>query len=384
MIYSADFLEMAGKINHVEVAKYLRDLGWVSISSKRINVKIFQLEKGDSFFQVDLPADRGLRDYKSAMYHVVENIALSVDKSTEQVILELLNPMSDILKLRIKEPDSESGSIYMEEAITLYENAKKLITATAMDILHPRLYHSGRPDNAIAEFVANCRFGQTEIGSYVVSVACPISIIDKNQCKQLSLFNKEDELADSLTRNVVNKLIISAHQVREAIDQGNLEEFIHANAETKDCISANFLDALSGINIYREDSALDIALKYAPTISKNRIENLCVSINHDYYEPINTFINSVNTVQESEMTCIGRISKLHASPDAERRNAGEITIVFINEDEKKATVSAHLTKEDYDAAIDAHREGKTVKVIGTLSGQTKKTKKIECSYFGII
>ena len=55
---------------------------------------------------------------------------------------------------------------------------------------------------------------------------------------------------------------------------------------------------------------------------------------------------------------------------------------FIDEYDKKATAAVTLSIEDYNAAIEAHREGKMVKVVGTLSGQMHK--KINCAYFEVL
>ena len=86
-------------------------------------------------------------------------------------------------------------------------------------------------------------------------------------------------------------------------------------------------------------------------------------------------------IQEGERSFIGRIKRLSAVPDAETRESGLITILFLNENEKKDTASIRLTKEDYDVAIEAHKEGKTVKVAGTLlTGQ----KIIECKSFEVL
>jgi len=75
MIYSIDFEEAAGKISHIETAKYLRDLGWEEVPTRMGYVNVFQLENQVDFFQVNLPTSRQLRDYNRAMYQSVETIA---------------------------------------------------------------------------------------------------------------------------------------------------------------------------------------------------------------------------------------------------------------------------------------------------------------------
>jgi len=381
MIYSVDFKEMAGKVSHVNVSKYLHDLGWAEFDTKRNTVKIFQKATDDNFYQVDLPIDRKLADYNTAMYRAIEDIALSVGKSVEQVLLELLNPLSDILRVRILDKSTEMGSILVEDALNLYENTKKLLTAAAMDIISPKLIHVGRPDSKVQEFVNNCRFGQTEIGSYVVSVVCPFGSIQDNVYTQLTLFSEEDECAQSLTRQVTNKLLTSIRKVRASIDNGSFEETI-LDDRNPIKISANFLEALSEISIYKEGSETEITVKWAPTISKNILDFNKVTLSHDYYEPIYSIVQKIKNSVIEESVYIGRVSALKAADDAKRRESGVATLVYLTETAQRATASVGLNKDDYDSAIEAHRNGKTVRITGTLSGQ--KHKRIDYTRFEVL
>ena len=383
MIYTADFVEMAGKISHVDIVKYLKDLGWKEIESKRQNVKIFQLVDGDNLYQANIPVSRELSDYNFAIYRAVEQIAKSSKKSTEHVLLELLNPLSDIIRFQVKEASAESGTIKVEDAINLYENAKKLVTAAAMDIINPSQYHLGRPDSTSQELVQYCRFGQTEIGSYIVSLVCPFTKLDEGKLVQMTLFGEEVDKANSITRNVTNKIITSIKQVKESIDNGTFREMMCPTNDQPPPISANFLEALSSIGIYKEDSEVNISIKWAPTVKANTAEVDSVSLTHDYYNPINAVIQTIKSKRADEKEFIGKISKLKATPNAEKRSEGEATIVYLDSDSERArTAKVILQKEDYHIATDAHDLGKTVKVTGKLSGQRSKT--IEYSKFEVL
>lgn len=380
MIYSVDFEKMTGKISHVNVVKYLHDLNWKEVPSKRSYLKIFQMELGNHLFQADIPIDRNLRDYSKAMYRAIQNIAESLDKSVEQVVLELLNPLSDIIRVRIQQPDIESGSIFVEDALSLYENTKKLLTAAAMDIRNPQIYHRGRPDSMTQDFVSHCRFGQTEIGSYVVSVVCPFAIEDDGAYKQLTLFDEDDLKSNSFTRQVSKQLLSSAQQVKNAVDNGNLEELMKKRGYGSSNVSVNFLEALDGIGIYRPDTQISITVKWAPTVNHNILNCNTVSISHDYVEPIAAVSRKIKSNEEKEEeTFIGKVSALRSNSDVEKRKNGTVTFVFIGENEKTVKADVSLSKEHYDYAIDAHRAGKTVRISGTLSGTVHK--KIVCSDF---
>ena len=79
MIYSVNYMDMTEKINPFQVVKYLTNTGWKLVPFKRSGIKIFQYN-GDAFYQVSVPLQKDFRDYKSAMYDVVENIAAVENK----------------------------------------------------------------------------------------------------------------------------------------------------------------------------------------------------------------------------------------------------------------------------------------------------------------
>ena len=94
--------------------------------------------------------DRTLSDYKSAMFDAIETVSVAEKQSTEQLMLYLLNPNTDILKIRLVKNSTETGSVTIDDGIRIYENAKKLLIATAQDIINPKRYHLGRIDDTVS------------------------------------------------------------------------------------------------------------------------------------------------------------------------------------------------------------------------------------------
>lgn len=236
-------MDLTEKISPLAFAKYLKDTGWEQFRSKRQYKKIFQYEKNDDFFQVVISTEKKLNDYKQAMYKAVVTVAEAENKSVEQVMLYLLNPNTDILKIRLEKKDVEAGNILFDDAIRMYENAKRLLAATALDILHPKKYHQGRMDDCVLKFLSSCRFGQTEIRSYVVSVVCPFAELDENEeYKQLSIFSDEKQCANSLTRQATSRVMENIYFIKNKIDNGELDKLLLQDNDK--IISANFYGAL--------------------------------------------------------------------------------------------------------------------------------------------
>ncbi|HJA94751.1 MAG TPA: hypothetical protein H9717_16820 [Candidatus Eisenbergiella merdipullorum] len=381
MIYSVNFLDLTEKINPLAFSKYLKETGWKLFPTKRTYLKIYQYENKDEFFQVIIPFEKRLSDYKEAMYKAVTTVAEMEKKSVEQVMLYLLNPNTDILKIRLERQDIETGNILFDDAIRMYENAKKLLAATALDILHPKKYHQGRTDDAVSHFLSSCRFGQTEIGSYVVSVVCPFAELDEKEgYKQLSIFSEEEECANSLTRKVTSRVMNNIYQIKSHIDEGDLEGLLSKDGE--DIISANFYEALTGLNLDLEGTNVEFLAEWSPVVkNKNAVKNK-ILLSHDYYQPIETAVGKLKEKTNTSTKILGRINKLESAPDVNQRKEGKITVVYLDENEKKRIATIKLEKNDYDRAIEAHEKGLYVEIEGNLTKAKRTT--MTCESFNII
>lgn len=381
MIYSVNFMDLTEKISPLAFAKYLKDMGWEQFPSKRQYIKIFQYEKNDDFFQVIIPTEKKLNDYKEAMYKAVVTVAEVENKSVEQVLLYLLNPNTDILKIRLEKKDVEAGNILFDDAICMYENAKKLLAATALDILHPKKYHQGRMDDCVLKFLSSCRFGQTEIGSYVVSVVCPFAELDENEdYKQLSIFSDEEQCANSLTRQVTSRVMKNISFIKNQIDNGEMDKLILQDEDK--IISANFYEALGGLNLDSNGADVEFIAEWSPIVKNTDCVKNRILLTHDYYQPIETTIERLKDETNKSTRIIGRIKKLESSPDVQKRKIGKITVVYLDENDKRKTVTVNLNKNEYDKAIKAHERGFHVEIVGEIS--CGRNASMSCESFAVI
>lgn len=384
MIYSVNLLDLTEKVNPLLFAKYLRETGWNNIPRKNNNLRVYQIiAKEGELFQVTIPMDKTLLDYKMAMYEAVESVAFVEGRSTEQVMLFLLNPNTDILKIRLDRKDVEIGNIFFDDAIRIYENTKKLLAATAQDVLHPRQYHRGRIDDSILRFIGNCRFGQTEIGSYIVSVVCPfVELSETEGYQQLSIFSDEEKCAGSLTRLVTNRVMTNISKIKQNIDNGDEDKLV--STQEPAIISANFYEALAGLNLDIEGANVEFFAQWSPTVKKNRSENSHIVLSHDYYQPITSAIGKIHSRTNTKARILGRIKKLESSPDVASRTTGKVTVVYLDEDEKKKNITANLSKEDYDKAIQAHTTGSYIEMIGDITQCKSRNSTMICETFSIV
>lgn len=377
MISRKELSESVGKLNHIEVSAFLRKMGWQEVEIRK-NAAIFQFSRDGRLWQANVPTRRGLRDYTSAMFEIVENLAEIYDKNEEQVLLELQYPVSDVVRIRLAGSDMRYGSISIEETLSLYQNTRLLVMASAMDMLSPRRHFTNSTDE-VRKFLNSCRFGQTEVGSYVISLICPMM---QNTGRQFTLFDNSFN-EGSLTRRIMNKMITGADQVKRAINAGDLEALVYRDdKESQDGVSINFLKALQGLGIHREEHSVDLEVQWCPTVTENRASVQKVTLNHDYLAPINSVVTKWKSQVQNTKSYCGRIKGTSSEPNVDKRIDGVIKIVYFDENGQQGVADVRLGKSDYDRAMEAHRLGKFVFVKGKLTGQNKK--KIDCQEFTVL
>lgn len=369
MISSEKIHDAVSKIDPYIIMTYLKKMRWEIYPLDRKDIRIFQYRRGEMFEQVTIPLNRSLRDYDYAMYDTVCKIAHIENRSVKQQIMYFVYPNADILKIRLDKENIKTGNIPLDEAINLYENAKKLLSAAAQDIVHPKTIHVGRTDSLTQDFLSQCRFGQTEIGSYVISIVCPL--VKPYTPGQLNLFPEDDEYAYSLGRMTTNRIITNINTIKQKIDSGNVESL--TNCEEN--ISLNFYEALNGLNSKEEKTSIEFDVNWSSGIHINRCQCDSVLITDQYYDPIEKIINEIKKSSYKTTTITGKITQLKAAPTVNERQYGCIVVAYIDDNKKSKSVTAVLTKKDYENAIKAHQHGKRVKLTGDLQKTPKAVMK---------
>ena len=73
-----------------KIIQYLSKKGWELYKQKRNDIVIYQLETESDFFQVTIPVDRNLFDYKQALNICLLRIANSESRTTIELICDIL------------------------------------------------------------------------------------------------------------------------------------------------------------------------------------------------------------------------------------------------------------------------------------------------------
>lgn len=371
MIYTVNFVEMSGRIETDVITKQLEDTGWAPHQAKTEGIsKIYQIDRGDKIFHVEIPLDKNEKGYNEQMYRVAQEIAEFKKVSTEQVILEMINPLSDIINVKILGNKSENN-VLMEDSVKLYEFIKKLLLATTLDMTSPGYSHIGRPEKKAQKFTDSCRFGQTKIGTDSVSVVCPFAELNDGEYTQLSIFSDNDLHVSSFTRHATTNLMTFLNDVCSAANNNTLDAYVQQKGLQGNHISINFLEALKNLISFKENTTVEISLNWAPTVKNIAHIDSNVMFTKEALEPITRAIELLKYLTAGEITVEGFITKLESEPDINKRTTGKVEI-SLTEEGISRTIIANLALDAYNKALLAHKDGKTVQITGKVSGGKKK------------
>ena len=169
--------------------------------------------------------------------------------------------------------------------------------------------------------------------------------------------------------------------IKDNIDNGDMNKLI---SEEGDIISANFYEALTGMNIAEQDTSIEFIAKWSPVVKTNCYINDKIVLTHDYYQPITSVIEKLKENINTHTKVVGRVKRLESIPDASKRTSGKVTIVYLDENGYKQTVSIQLNRDDYIKAIEAHESGSHVEVIGEIENSGKRVNSMSVESFSII
>jgi hypothetical protein len=233
-----------------------------------------------------------------------------------------------------------------------------MLASAACAAFEPRsAYHLAKVQKA-EDYMRRVRLGQTEQGSFVITLLAPIPPILATP-SQIDMWPHLEE--EPFERRVTRVLIQSLHSAREAIVESNRGDGLKAfvNAVSKG-VSANLCEALASI-IDRSDGA-DVSVTWARTrptpVSRDRIV-FGRADGEILTEAARQF--RLREPRRDERV-LGYVTDLHRAED---ESDGRVTVKTII-DGRLRSLSTILSKSDYEIAVQANVRQAPVTLVGDL------------------
>lgn len=361
------------KISPLKLERFLLSRGWVEDGFISDKAKIWHRQEEENFdLEIIQPLDCHLRDYSQRMYEVVKALSEFEVKELADILDDVVNFDSDIVKVRVMSPDVDSGSIPLSDGVLLFEKAKDLLVSTTLSTFKKNRYFSGSWPADVKDFLETLKLGQTEYGSYIVNVIAPIVISSEDKKGGRS----------SITREVSNNLARSLVATATAVTKyEEFEDLIVFEEAINNGVSANLCDALIGISGSKGHRDIEISLQLAG------VEDNSQEIIKKHYF-LSRHISVLKTASEyykgnytiEKYSVRGLVIRMDHTPSEEY---GVIRVASLVNGLLK-NISMQLDLNDYWLAIRAHESNELVKCLGDLVVTSRSANLIEPKGFEVI
>lgn len=355
-------------LHNDKVCQYLSLKGWHEISTL-FEGKVRQFLAPNEEYAILIPISREFSDYYRVMHDSLSVIAAYDNKTLNGLFNILINPSSDILKWRIADDNTSLGAISFNTMLDNIDNIKNILASTCIDIMNPSQYHKKVMVSDVQNQIASYKFGQTEIGSYILNLVSPLGFY------QYQLFDPSVEELP-MNRRINMRMLKTINDIQQSVleNSSQLDDNVASGS-----ISVNFLTALTKIYDDNKDSDVSISAAWdinIPTIVDNPISNL--TLYPRCIEKVVQTAEKYTPTQEQNVskTYYGKITNISGAPEVDSREKLVIALAAIGDENQKITVKVELDNSIYSHIVtEAFENGANVKVTG-INTTTAKTIKL--------
>ena len=348
-------LDALQAISPAALSAYARSAGWRKIEGYGAHSDVYAAEEMP---EVILPRTERLGDYVSVVSRVITIFAKAAGRDELSLYRDLVTADRDVVRARITETDD--GSMTLNRGVDLISGARDLVLAAACSLRESQpLYRLGANREA-NDLLEGIRLGQTENGSFVVTLLTPVV-----SPPLPTLLQEYDDADDPIERQMTRRLTEALAATGEATERATAGDGT-AFAESVDRgVSANLCDAL--VKLIGPFPTLDISVAWARTRPINPPREIFRFARADAAILSEAARQFRNREPRPDTYLFGTVQRLRRDED----EASGTIHLRTSIGGKNRSVAVVLKKTEYDRAIQAHKERMPIILQGDLerSGQ---------------
>lgn len=334
------------------LAAYAKSLGWEKAEEFGDHSDVY-VASGRP--EVILPRTQDLGDYATVVSQLIAIFAKASNLDESLLYRHLATLDRDAVRFRVIDPAGD-GSIPLSAAVNLMSGAQELMLAAACSFFEPRPVYRAGANRDANNYLDAIRFGQTEQGSFVMTMLSPIV----PPRLQLALSDDMEPADLPLARKMTLQLQSSLDAVRAATEEivSGSRDALKAAVEAG--VSANLCEAIARVS--ESFSAFDTTISWALTRPVESIQST-----FRFAAPDAAILKEAARELRSreprpDVSMFGFVERLKRDQD---ELDGTVTIKTSLEG-KNQSVTAVLDQHTYDQAVQAHRNRSGIVIQGDL------------------
>jgi hypothetical protein len=335
-----------------DVQAYLAAHGWKNVRPSGEYASLYRRIIDDHKHDLLVPSTNEIDDYPQRMSDIIRVLESLEDRSQIEIISDLASVRADVV--RIRRPDAIDGTIRLEDGASLMQSAYNMVLAAACSATSPKAYFQGKRPAKATDYIEKTRLGQTERGSFVLTVISPVP----EKANQPDLF-----VAEPFERQVIRTVADGLHSTVQAAEYRlKRADVSHFRETTENGVSANLLDAVLGLMGVRHHT-VDVNFAWSPEIRVPEELQRIITIDPEYFGIIEEASKQLKL--QEPLPPIELFGVVEGLKRAQTMSGGHVTLsTFL--DGRVRNVQMDVDAEFYDQAIVAHRIKRPVSCSGEL------------------
>ncbi len=351
----------------LDVTAYLRANRWSESQTQGADVKHWvKLDSRDAF-HIEQPLHSDWKDYHLLMRYILDTLAEVEKRSQLSIVQDLTEVSTDVVRLRAEPAGGADGTIALQDSRRLVDCAHRAVLAAACATLEPkRAYHTRKPKQA-TDYTDTLRAGQTERGSYIVTVLSRVSPALEPPQLALPMVSgpSSSSTRDPYERAVMLTLATALEKVQAAALDSVASQSMKAFEDAIPFgVSADLCEALALLRDSPVINRLDIRITWAAARPAPRSNASVATFTPDTFEVLREagrHLRDRGTIEGFELS--GPVV-MQARPD-QSQISGDVTIAT-RIDGKDRKVVVELLHEDWKTAHEAIAKGWILRCEGEL------------------
>jgi hypothetical protein len=243
-------------ISPIALSAFARGEGWAKIDAYGKHADVYA-NSGQP--EIILPRTDRLGDYATVVSQLIAIFSRATGRDEFSTYRDLVAADHDVVRVRASAGIDDDGSIANDAGVEIFAQAREMLLAAACATKAPQpLFRAGANKEA-AEYMRRVKLGQTEHGSFVVTLLAPVPpVLQPNLDPTWSELG-DDPIERQITRQLMTALEASrtAAELSLSGDPTAFEKAVNLG------VSANLCEAVAGL--IDQSNGLEISMTWART-----------------------------------------------------------------------------------------------------------------------
>jgi hypothetical protein len=352
--------KLSSLLDPKKIETYLLARGWQPHIQTRM-FSTWEPPQGIRAHQVFLPLSSKPRDYENRLRELVASLAEIEGAELDVLITNLRYASADLVRIRLVSPHAGPGEVRIGDGAKLFDGARELMLAAACAEINVRPNFGPRVPDLARDYMDHVRLGQTEQGSYVVTVISEVAA----PAQRAILPDDAAHFEIPFERRVTSKLVTALGAARDAANavvRGS-EGYAAFDDAVEAGVSANLCDAVARIGTESAGASVHVGVEWASSRPPTVEAPPGVSFESSELPVVREAVAYLRQLGPFDQELVsGIVSRLTREKDDE---IGTIVIEGETRGEKRK-VHVELPDDQYDIAVQAHKTRRPILIRGTL------------------